>query len=162
MTPIRTLLAALIVAAGTQGAFADQGDDEAAADSLIGTWKLVSLEAENPATKERRTIDRNQHGYLVVTPDRLTSMVASGGGGGQFSGPGFSGPRPLLAYTGAYKIEGDRIITRVDLAWTDDWVGRDQTRVFRIEGDKLYLEFVSQGQKPQNAPRSMLVWERSR
>ena len=43
----------------------------------------------------------------------------------------------LVAYTGIYRIEGDRWITKVDVAWNPEWVGTEQARNFKIEGDRL-------------------------
>ena len=43
----------------------------------------------------------------------------------------------LIAYTGTYRLEEDRWITTVDVAWNPEWVGTEQTRFFQINGDLL-------------------------
>ena len=43
----------------------------------------------------------------------------------------------MIAYTGLYRLEGDRWITQVDVAWNPEWVGTEQTRFFSIDGDLL-------------------------
>ena len=43
----------------------------------------------------------------------------------------------MIAYTGTYRLEGDRWITQVDVAWNPEWVGTEQTRFFAIDGDVL-------------------------
>jgi hypothetical protein len=39
--------------------------------------------------------------------------------------------------TGTYRIKGDRWITKVDVAWNPEWVGTEQARDFKIDGDRL-------------------------
>ena len=43
----------------------------------------------------------------------------------------------LIAYTGTYRLESDRWITKVDVAWNPEWVGTEQTRFFQITDDIL-------------------------
>ena len=41
--------------------------------------------------------------------------------------------------TGTYRIKGDRCITKVDVAWNPEWVGTEQARDFKIDGDRLQV-----------------------
>ena len=43
----------------------------------------------------------------------------------------------LIAYTGCYRLEDDRWITQVDVAWNPEWEGTEQTRFFSISSDVL-------------------------
>ena len=43
----------------------------------------------------------------------------------------------VIAYTGTYRLDGDRWITQVDVAWNPEWVGTEQIRHFKIHGDQL-------------------------
>ncbi|HEU0264595.1 MAG TPA: lipocalin-like domain-containing protein, partial [Geobacterales bacterium] len=45
----------------------------------------------------------------------------------------------MVAYTGEYRIEGDKWITKVDVAWNPEWVGTEQTRNFKIDGTRLQI-----------------------
>jgi hypothetical protein len=45
----------------------------------------------------------------------------------------------LIAYTGIYRVEGDRWITKVDVAGNLEWIGTEQTRSFAINGDRLQV-----------------------
>ena len=45
--------------------------------------------------------------------------------------------KSMVAYTGMYRVEGDKWITKVDVATNPGWVGMDQTRFFRLDGDRL-------------------------
>ncbi len=45
--------------------------------------------------------------------------------------------KSMFAYTGMYRVEGDKVITKVDVSWNPAWVGKDQVRTFKIDGDRL-------------------------
>jgi hypothetical protein len=47
--------------------------------------------------------------------------------------------RTVIAYTGKWRVEGDKFVTKVDVAWNPAWIGADQARFFRSEGNKLFL-----------------------
>jgi len=46
----------------------------------------------------------------------------------------------MIAYTERYRVEDRKVITRVEAAWTEGWVGTDQIRAYKFEGDRLLLE----------------------
>jgi hypothetical protein len=48
--------------------------------------------------------------------------------------------RTMIAYSGRYRIEGSKITTKVDAAWNEAWVGGEQVRYVRFEGDNLFIE----------------------
>jgi len=45
--------------------------------------------------------------------------------------------KTLNAYTGKYRVEGDKWITKVDAAWNVEWLGTDQERFFTLSGNRL-------------------------
>jgi len=47
----------------------------------------------------------------------------------------------MLAYSGKYTIEGNRMTIGVDMSWNEIYSGanQNQTRFFNIEGDKLII-----------------------
>ena len=59
-------------------------------------------------------------------------------------------------------LEGNKITTKVDVAWNESWVGGEQVRIIRFEGDKLFIE-----SPPMPHPnmygktvRVIVVWQR--
>jgi len=42
--------------------------------------------------------------------------------------------KSMVAYTGMYRIEGDKWITKVDVSGNPAWVGTEQARFFRFDG----------------------------
>ena len=74
----------------------------------------------------------------------------------------------MLAYSGMYRLEGDKFITKVDVAWNEGWVGTEQTRFFKLEGDRLKISsawglnraipYFGLG----NKVRGILTWEQAK
>ena len=135
---------------------------------LHGVWKLVSVEAEIQATGQKEPLmGRNPAGYAIFTTEGRAMFVLTGEGrkpaktvekrAGLLNG--------LVAYTGTYRIEGDKWITKVEVAWNPEYVGTEQTRFFKVEGDRLQV--VSTWQVMPNWPekgmtRGILTFERAK
>ena len=45
--------------------------------------------------------------------------------------------RSMVAYSGIYRVEDDRWITKVDITWNEASMGTEQTRFYRVQGDTL-------------------------
>jgi len=128
-----------------------------AESGLIGVWKLTSAANEIVQTKERQ-VPYGEHpaGYLIVTPERFAVII---------TGEGRKPPqndedrlfsfRTMFAYTGLYRIEGNRLTTGVEVAWNEAWTGTDQTRIFRLEGEKLFIESIP-APSPNNPAAGMI------
>jgi hypothetical protein len=136
-------------------------------EQIIGVWKLDACYVENLATGERRPyLGDGPQGYLVLTPDRLTAlMTGTARPIPQSDADCAAAFRSMLAYSGRYRIEGDRLTTRVDVSWNEAWTGTDQVRFLRLHGDKLSIETAAQ--RDANAPgstemiKAILEWSRS-
>ena len=44
-----------------------------------------------------------------------------------------------IAGTFRYRIEDDKWITRVEVAWNPEWIGTEQSRFFKLEGNCLQV-----------------------
>ena len=134
---------------------------------LIGTWKLTSYEIELQATGERRPVlGRNPTGYLVFGRDQRMMAVITGDGrkAGEADADRAALLKTMVAYTGIYRIEGDRFITRVDASWNEVWTGTEQVRFFKLTGDRL--EITSAWQPSTVLPgrpvtRGFINWRRA-
>jgi hypothetical protein len=109
---------------------------------VVGLWKLVSYEVEVQATGEKAPV-MGQHpaGYVNFSPDGRVFFILTGEGR---TPPKSDQDRAnllgtLIAYTGLYRVEGDRWITKVDVAWNPEWIGTEQARTFAIDGDRLQV-----------------------
>jgi hypothetical protein len=107
-----------------------------------GIWQLVSYEIEVQATGQKVPVmGQNPTGYVTFAPEGRVFFVLTG-----------EGRKPaktdqeraellstLVAYTGTYRVEGDKWITKVDVAWNPEWVGTDQIRSFKVDGEQLQV-----------------------
>ena len=67
----------------------------------------------------------------------------------------------MVAYAGTYRIEGDKVLHRVDISWNQAWTGTTVERFYKVEGDTLTIttpvvKSVLDGQET----RSVLVWKK--
>ena len=142
-------------------ASADEG-----AQQLVGTWKLTSWvvqvigensrEPFGPGAKGRLVITAEGHWITILTgADRRTAKTADEKAALLDS---------LLAYAGKYQVEGDKVTTRVDMSSNEIYTGanQDQTRFFKIEGDKLTLRTpeIASAAVPGKKVIATLNWER--
>jgi len=140
-------------------------DDRA---KLIGIWKLVSFDAELQDTGESKPIfGNNPQGYLIFTSEgRMMTL---------FTGEGRKVPKTteeqssawssMYAYSGMYRIEGDKVTIKIDVSWNEAWTGTELIRFYKLEGDRLK---VISAWSPSTNPnfhlgrnvRAILTWER--
>jgi len=134
---------------------------------IVGIWKLVSFEAEIQATGQKEPVmGQKPTGYVIFAPEGRAFFILTG-----------EGRKPaktvqeradllnsLISYTGMYRLEGDKWITKVDVAWSPDFVGTEQTRFFKLDGDRLHV-LTTWGVHPnwpeKGMQRRILTFERA-
>ena len=157
---LRTIMIALSLFLFVKPSHADD------TDRLLGTWKLLSAVHEDVATKERKAVyGEHPNGYLVFTPEgrAFVILTADGRKVPQNEQERAAALISMSAYAGKYRLEGDKFITKVDVASNEAWKDTDQVRFYRLDGDKLYIETA-----PFSAPtfggstvRGILAWQRT-
>jgi hypothetical protein len=134
MVKLRRLVVLVIFVILTQPLFAQDHLQ------VHGVWRLVSYEIEIQATGQKEPVmGNNPTGYVIFTPEGRVWFVLTG-----------EGRKPaktvqeradlldsLVAYTGTYRMEGDKWITQVEVAWNPAWVGTEQARSFKVDGERL-------------------------
>lgn len=133
-----------------------------------GVWKLVSYEIEIQATGQKEPVmGNNPTGYVIFIPEGRVWFILTG-----------EGRKPaktveeradllgsLVAYTGTYRIEEDKWITKVDVAWNPEWLGTEQKRSFKVDGDRLQVRTpwrVMPNWPEKGMTRSIVTFERAR
>jgi hypothetical protein len=111
---------------------------------LVGVWELRSIDIEFRDDGTRRPAKLSvPHGCLMFTPlGRLLSMLMrpSRAPLGERLGAERVGEalfRSTFAYSGRYRLEEDRWVTRVDRTWNDAWTDGVQAHTYRLEGERL-------------------------
>lgn len=154
---VLTLLAFLL----PQPALAD--DDTA---RLVGSWRLVSFQvkAVGEDAPPRDVFGPHPFGRLILTPGRTMAAF--------LSKPDRHPPAndaeaaallaSMVAYTGKFRLEGDKFITAVDGAWNEIYKAREQVRYFMVDGNTLSIRTAEMpsGLLPGKVTVGTLVWER--
>ena len=131
---------------------------------LVGTWKLVSFHVETEGSDAQQLMegwDEHPVGFVIFTKDgRLLALLTAG------DRPASAKPEQLIgsmcAYSGRYRVEGNRLSTMVDSAWLPAWVGTEQPRTFKRDGDTLLLmtDFQEHPRFPGRRTRFVLMWRK--
>ena len=109
---------------------------------LQGSWRLVSFETELQDSKERtRPWGADPNGHLIFGADgrMMVLVTAKAREPGNTDEKALALFRTLMAYTGRYRIEGDRFIAKIDASWNEAWNGSEQERFFELDGDTLQV-----------------------
>jgi hypothetical protein len=140
-------------------------DDAADQKNIVGVWKLVSVVYEDAQTKERTPVlGEHPKGRQIATAQGqwLALVTADGRKVPHTDEERAQALRTMIAYTGHYRVEGGKVITKVEAAWNEAWVGGEQVRFIRFEGDRLFIE-----SPPMPHPnvggkvvRVIVIWER--
>lgn len=162
MLKLRSLALLVLFLVAVQPSFAD---DRA---PVHGVWKLTAYDVEIQSTGEKfPPMGKNPTGYVIFTPEARVWFVLTGEG----RKPAKTAEEKaelletLVAYTGTYRIEGDKWITNVEVAWNPAWVGTEQSRSFKIEGDHLQVLTpwrVMPNWADKGMTRSIVTFERSK
>jgi hypothetical protein len=133
-------LAGLLVPVGY---FAPVASADDVSKQLIGSWKLTDWVLQVVGEGNREPFGPNPKGRLVLTPEGHWTVIITGAN----RHPAKTNDEKLalfdsvLAYSGLYTVEGDRIIVKVDMSSNEVFTGVNQiqTRFFTLEGDKLTI-----------------------
>jgi hypothetical protein len=110
---------------------------------IAGTWKLVSVAYEDTVTGERTPVyGAHPKGIQIATPEGrwLALMTAEGRAVPKTDEERAQALKTMIAYTGRYRVEDGKVITKVEAAWNEAWVGTEQVRHAGFEDNKLCLK----------------------
>jgi hypothetical protein len=142
-----------------------------AQDTLVGVWRLVSYQVEDPDSGQAYyPFGKDARGYLIYTASGRMAAVLQAEGRKRFSaGNRINAPveeraeafSTSTAYTGTYTFLGDRVIHHVEVSTNPDWIGSEQVRYPRIEGNRLTIATPPLPTRPDGKLRvARLIWER--
>ena len=128
--------------------------------TVLGVWKLRSFTMENTETRERsEPFGPEPRGTLMLHPDgRMAALLTPG----ERIAPPIevgeaSAAQKIVACSGRYRREPpDRLVTTVDVASFEDWIGTDRVRTYTLEGDRLDM-FTPSGRMPRQGAEEVTV-----
>jgi Lipocalin-like domain len=140
-------------------------NDDELRRNIVGTWRLVSVHYEDQATGERTPVHgEHPKGIQIATAAGrwLALMTAAGRSIPKSDAERAKALNSMVAYTGRYRIENGKVITKVEAAWNEAWVGTAQVRHIKFDGDKLFLESPAMPHPnvSDKTVRVIVVWER--
>lgn len=135
---------------------------------LLGTWKLVSDWTTRPNGERVAPYGEHPAGFLTYTADGRVFAILGRSDRKPLHGDRFTAPEAeraeaystALGYTGRYTIDnaGAKVVHHVEVATFPDYVGTDQVRQMKLEGDRLTLRATLTMGGEKRA--SELVWVR--
>ena len=115
-------------------------------EQLFGTWKQLSGRYIDIATGAERTgLSQAPNGYIhFASNGRLFNITVDS------ARQKPAGPRPtdeeaqalfrtLIAYTGTFEVQGNRVLFDVGVSWNESWTGSRQVRTFELSGEDLKI-----------------------
>jgi len=142
-------------------------DDKDLKDKIVGVWTLVSVVYEDQESKARTPVlGEHPKGRQIATADGkwLALVTAEGRKVPKTDEERAQALRSMIAYTGRYRVEDGKVITKVEAAWNEAWVGGEQTRFIRFEDDRLFIESPPMPHPNQNnrVVRVIVIWDREK
>jgi Lipocalin-like domain len=142
-------------------------DDDSDRKNVVGVWRLVSVVYEDAQTKERTPVlGEHPKGRQIATADGqwLALVTADGRKVPQTDEERAQALRTMIAYTGRYRVEDGKVVTKVEAAWNEAWVGGEQTRFIRFQGDRLFIESTAMPHPNVNnkVVKVIVIWDREK
>lgn len=117
-----------------------RADDAQLRRQIVGVWKLVAVDYEDQETKARTPVlGAKPRGYQIATSDGLwlALVTAETRPIPKTDEERAQALRTMISYSGRYRVDDGKVITKVEVAWNEAWVGGEQIRFIRFEGDDL-------------------------
>ena len=106
---------------------------------LVGTYKLVSVVVEIDGTPTGG-MGKAPHGYLVLTPTRAIQFyTADNRKFGTSVAEKAALFDTLVASSGVYRVEGNKLITTMDASWVENLNGKTVVLIWQLSGNRLTL-----------------------
>ncbi len=135
-----------------------------AQSSLYGFWRLVSFLERDASGEWLHAMGPSAHGGISYWPGGRMQVLIAGEGRPRLRGEWSQVPATdkaacldrMVAYSGEYRVEADRVIHRVSECWIPNWEGRELVRAVSFpSSDQLQLDTVNA------AVMQRVLWQRS-
>jgi hypothetical protein len=135
---------------------------------LIGAWTLRSALRKLPATGKTEPLwGEHPGGTLIYTAEgRMMALVLAEGRQAPADIVATDAEaaalfRTMVAYSGRYTVEAERVIHHVENSWNEKLTGTDIVRFYEIDGTRLTLT-TAPAPNPRDGKMSVstMVWER--
>jgi hypothetical protein len=108
--------------------------------AVAGSWKMTAFKVQALDTKETKdALGPNPTGRMILTPNGYVTIYRTGGN----RKPATSDAerlellKTMAVWTGRYRLEGDKVMIKIDGSWTEVLTGTESSRVFARDGKRL-------------------------
>jgi len=140
------------------------GSRSQAADSVVGSWRLASwAEVETESKVVHTPFGENPSGVITYTPDGRMSVLIidpkrkSPAGPKATDAEGLELYQTMIAYSGAYSLDGNKVTHKIEVSWNQAWTGTNQQRFFEVKDDMLTIK-TPQIISPITGKRALARW----
>lgn len=118
------------------------------ADPLVGTWRLLAFEFTDAEGGKFHPLGERPTGHVLFTRDGYMSLNFAARDRVPFAADDlFAGgaaeraaaAEGVVCFSGPYSIENGAVVVDVEFSLFPNWVGRPQTRLYSLDGDRLTL-----------------------
>ncbi len=134
-------------------------------EKFVGTWKLLSFETRFEDGRVEYPMGKDALGRIIYTAEGyMSGHLMRKRDAGEFDSNNeqfevLTKFTDHLSYTGRFEVRENTVIHFVDICVFPNWVGSEQVRFFKFEGDTVTLStepFKFNGELQS----AHLVWER--
>jgi len=113
--------------------------------NLVGSWKLISVSSKKRDGRIDAPYGAAPSGVLTYSDDgRMSALISFdgrkplpfGGGTSEDQAEAF---RTFLGYAGSYRLDGDKVIHRVEVSSIQSLVDKDLIRTVKFDADRIVL-----------------------
>ena len=131
----------------------------------VGAWRHGPR--WKPRAKSFNTpFGENPSGVITYTPDGRMSVLIidpkrkSPAGPKATDAEGVELYQTMIAYSGVYSLDGNKVTHKIEVSWNQAWTGTNQQRFFEVKDDMLTIKTL-QIISPITGKESVstLVWE---
>ena len=136
---------------------------------FLGTWRLISWENRDAGGQLGYPLGPDALGYITYTADGyiFAQIMAAGRATlatqnpfGGVDAEAAAAARSHMSYCGKYEVRNGEVVHRVAISDFPNWVGGEQLRFYKFEGEKLILS-APPFQTKKGEITTFLIWERA-
>ncbi len=136
---------------------------------LVGNWTLVSFTEQQPDGEWVDALGPHARGCISYWPTGHMQVLI-----GSLDRPRFTGEwnkipdvekahclDRMVAYSGRFTIDGERLLHHVEVCWIPNWEGRDLVRLPSFPSSTQLLLRTEAAQQGRPRPMQEVLWERA-
>jgi hypothetical protein len=135
---------------------------------LVGAWELERWETRYDDGRAIFPMGEDARGHLLYTADgHMSAFLMRANRPSFVTGEALTASdaekvaawNSFYAYAGRFEVSGDTVVHHVYASLYPNWVGQDQPRLVRFEGERLLLTTLPQETR-RGVQRSTIRWRR--